>query len=101
MRRSSGHSMAKLDQLNLRNDGPGKRSEDDQRRIQSFLTLAELLLDDDRFQFAWDTVQSMRDKVQEGYLPTEPMFTALENIRQGGRRQSQQERNWRRRYEGR
>ncbi len=93
--------MANLNQLNLKPDSTNLPSEDDQRRIASFLSLCELLLDDDRFEYAAKTVTSMRDDVQAGRMPTERMFIALENIREGGRRQAQGLKNWSRRYEGR
>jgi hypothetical protein len=91
----------KLDRLNLKPDPSPEDREADLRRRESFLSLAELLLDDDRFAYASDTVTSMRDRVQAGDVPTERMFTALENIREGGRRHAIQERQWKRRYEGR
>lgn len=97
--------MAKLDQLNLRPDeGPGKPprlSEDDQRRCDMFVIEAEMLLDDSRWSFAWDTVTSMRDRVKAGALPTDKMWQALSNIKEGGRRHAAQEKRWNRRYEGR
>lgn len=57
------------------------------------------MLDDDRYQFAWDTITRMRTWVDENGLVTKPMIQALENIavsveeRDGGRGGS-------RRYEG-
>ncbi len=76
-------------------------NEDAARRRGMFLDQCELLLDDERWQFAWDTVGSMRDKVRDGFQPTEAMWRAVKNIEAGGRRQAAGAKRWGRRYEGR
>ncbi len=88
----------KLDQLNLKPDPP--ESEDDQRRRDMFVIEAEMLLDDDRFEFAWPTVSGMRDSVRdEKRQPTEKMWQALTNIKDGGKRHERSLGYWKRRYE--
>jgi hypothetical protein len=96
--------MAKLTELNLDpTDGPGVKppeSEDSQRRRDMFIIQCEYLLDSERWRFAWDTVASMRDRVQAGAQPTEKMWQAVKNIEAGGRRQERSLKSWGRRYEG-
>ena len=95
--------MARFDSLNLRpNEGPGRQTEDALQRREDFLAQAAVLLDDDRYSFAWDTVQGMHDSVKlKGQEPTARMQQALDNIKAGGDRSGQARRGWNRRYEGR
>jgi hypothetical protein len=95
--------MPKPSDLNLRpHEGPGERSEDQQRRGDMFVIQAEHLLDDDRFAFAAPTITRLRDAVKyHGQQPTERMWQALKNIEDGGRRQQASLKHWGRRYEGR
>jgi hypothetical protein len=93
--------MANLNNLNLKPDSTNLPSEDDIRRIDAFVFEAEMLLDDERCKFAWATVASMRDSVRdEQRLPTEKMWQALKNIKDGGRRHARSLDGWKRRYEG-
>jgi hypothetical protein len=96
--------MPKLSDLHLDpTDGPGSKpaeSEDSQRRREMFVIQCEYLLDGERWRFAWDTVASMRDRVQAGATPSEKMWQAVKNIEEGGKRQQRLLKSWGRRYEG-
>ena len=94
--------MPRLDQLtNLRPDPSPSDREDEARRRDMFIAQCEMLLDSETWQFAWETVASMRDRVQAGDQPTEKMWQAVQNIEAGGKRHRNAERRWSRRYEGR
>jgi hypothetical protein len=79
--------------------GPGVKSEDDHRRIDSFVEECNDMLDQDKYRFAWDTISGMRDTAVSGMVPTPPMWTALRNIREGANRARESLNRWNRRYE--
>ena len=95
--------MPKASDLNLGDDRPQVDLTDAEhtRQREDFLDGCRDLLDDDRYAFASSTIIGMRDRVQDGMRPTDRMWRALSNIREGGKRQRESEKNWGRRYEGR
>ena len=48
---------------------------------QDFLDDLSLLLDDDRYEFAWNTLDDFETKVKRGAWPTAAMRSAVEHIK--------------------
>lgn len=58
------------------------------------------LLDEEKYQFAADTLTGIRDTFTAAGYVTQGQKDAILNIRAGGDRHEDQDRRWKRRYEG-
>lgn len=90
--------MAKLSNLPGLDDGPGGQRERDRQESLASLYLETLreLLDDATYEFAWATLESIRDQVEARRYISQGQIDAVENIKAGGDRHARAQEGWER-----
>lgn len=80
--------MARLNDIHgLRgDDGPGRRSEADQREADLFLAEITAMRDDGQYDWCWDTLEGIHESVSSTGYVTARQREAVDNIRNTRRR---------------